>query len=208
MRTVSVSALGAPSLEDVESWSAAPGVHAVEANGSDAAESAIAALLVALGRDLSDPHLAETPRRVVAALEEMLTPRATQWTTFPNTDGYSDLVLVSDIPFHSLCAHHLLPFRGVAHIGYVPGSRLFGLSKLARGLEQFARDLQLQERLTVQTADWLEHTLEPLGVGVVLQAEHLCMTLRGAQAAGTTTKTAAFRGVLSRPGSFRDRFPI
>src|SRR3954447_16690179 len=149
---------------------------------ASAAETAVADLLVALGRDLSDPHLAETPRRVVAALEELLTPRPTSWTTFPNSDGYSDLVLVQDIPFSSLCAHHLLPFRGVATIGYVPGSRIVGLSKLARGLEHFARDLQLQERLTAQTADWLEEVLDPMGVGVVLEAEHLCMSLRGVQA--------------------------
>src|SRR4051794_28617100 len=186
--------------------SLAPGV--MGAGQVEAAEAAVAALLGALGRDLTDPHLAETPRRVVAALEELLTPRPTEWTTFPNSDGYSDLVLVTGIPFSSLCAHHLLPFRGVAHIGYVPGSRIVGLSKLARGLEHFARDLQLQERLTVQTADWLDDLLNPEGVGVVLEAEHLCMTLRGVQATGTTTRTSAFRGVLAAPGPLRDQFPV
>ncbi|MCU1570240.1 MAG: cyclohydrolase [Naasia sp.] len=174
---------------------------------TDPAEHAVAALLDALGRDHSDPHLVDTPRRVAEALREMLTPRPTRWTTFPNEDSYADLVLVTGIPFHSLCAHHLLPFRGVACIGYVPGSRLIGLSKLARGLEQFARDLQLQERLTLQTADWLEETLEPLGVGVVLEAEHLCMSLRGVQATGSLTRTAAFRGVLTDAGPLRLRFP-
>src|SRR4051812_29719774 len=171
-----------------------------------AAEAAVAALLDALGRDTADPHLADTPRRVVAALEELLTPRPTDWTTFPNDDGYSDLVLVRDIPFSSLCAHHLLPFRGVATIGYVPGTRILGLSKLARGLEHFARDLQLQERLTAQTADWLEEVLDPMGVGVVLEAEHLCMWLRGVQATGSSTRTAAFRGVLASPGPLREGF--
>ena len=173
---------------------------------NSAAEAAVAELLDALGRDTADPHLADTPRRVVAAFEELLTPRPTDWTTFPNDDGYADLVLVRDIPFTSLCAHHLLPFRGVATIGYIPGPRILGLSKLARGLEHFARDLQLQERLTVQTADWLEDVLDPLGVGVVLEAEHLCMSLRGVQATGSSTRTAAFRGVLASPGPLREGF--
>ncbi|UKA77114.1 GTP cyclohydrolase I [Arthrobacter sp. FW306-07-I] len=168
--------------------------------------AAVADLLVALGRDLSDPHLADTPRRVAQAFDELLTPRPTSWTTFPNSDGYTELVILRDIPFHSLCEHHLLPFRGVAHIGYLPGSRLIGLSKLARGLEMFARDLQVQERLTVQTAEWLMETLDARGAGVVLEAEHLCMSLRGVQAAGTTTTTTAFRGELAVQGPLIDRF--
>jgi GTP cyclohydrolase IA len=171
-----------------------------------AAERAVADLLRALGRDVDSPHLSDTPRRVAAAYAEILTPRDATWTTFPNADGYDELVLVEDIPFASVCAHHLLPFRGVAHIGYVPGARIVGLSKLARGLEQFARDLQVQERLTTQTADWLVETLDPRGVGVVLEAEHLCMSLRGVQAVGARTRTEAFRGVLREPGPWRDRF--
>ena len=98
------------------------------------------------------------------------------------------------IPFHSLCMHHLLPFHGVAHIGYLPGLRIIGLSKLGRVVELFSRDLQIQERLTAQIADWLEHELEPKGVGVVLEAEHLCMSLRGAQTLGAKTLTSALRG--------------
>lgn len=172
----------------------------------EGARMAIADLLVALGRDPSDPDLAETPRRVARAFEEMLTARPASLTTFPNTEGYMDLVIVKNIPFYSLCQHHLLPFRGVAHIGYLPGSRLIGLSKLARGLERFARDLQVQERLTVQTVDWLMETLDARGAGVVLEAEHLCMSLRGVQAAGTLTTTAAFRGELAAPGPLSDRF--
>lgn len=172
----------------------------------EGARAAVAALLVALGRDISDPHLAETPRRVAKAFEQMLTARPAAWTTFPNTDGYTDLVIVKSIPFHSLCQHHLLPFRGVAHIGYIPGDRLIGLSKLARGLELFARDLQVQERLTVQVADWLMETLDARGAGAVLEAEHLCMSLRGVEASGTLTMTSAFRGELSIPGPLQDRF--
>jgi GTP cyclohydrolase I len=172
-----------------------------------AARSAVADLLRALGRDVNDPHLSDTPRRVAGAFEEMLTPRATSWTTFPNDEGYSDLVLVRDIPFNSLCQHHLLPFRGIAHIGYLPGARLLGLSKLARALEQFSRDLQVQERLTKQVADWLSDLLNPRGVGVVLEAEHLCMSLRGVQSAGTTTRTSTFYGELAVAGPLRDQFP-
>lgn len=173
-----------------------------------AAERAMADFLTALGRDPSDPHLADTPRRVTKAFRQQLTPRPTSWTTFPNSEGYSELVLVKNIPFHSLCAHHLLPFRGLAHIGYVPGERLIGLSKLARGLELFARDLQVQERLTTQVLTWLVDTLAPRGAGVVLEAEHMCMSLRGVQVTGTTTRTSAFDGLLAENGSLRHEFPL
>ena len=124
---------------------------------------------------------------------------------FPNDDGYDDLVVVKDVPFQSVCAHHLLPFQGTARIGYVPGERLIGLSKLARGLDLFARGLQIQERLTVQVADWLDSTLQPRAATVLLDAEHLCMTPRGVHAAGITTSTTAPRGVLAQHGPLRDR---
>lgn len=171
------------------------------------AQAAVTELLLALGRDVQNPHLRETPRRVANAYAQMLTPRDTNWTTFPNDEGYAGLVIVKDIPFSSLCQHHLLPFRGVAHVGYLPGDRLFGLSKLARGVELFARDLQVQERLTQQLADWLEETLAPRGVGVVMEAEHLCMSLRGVQVAGALTRTSVFTGELSDAGPLRDQFP-
>jgi GTP cyclohydrolase IA len=161
-----------------------------------AAERAVHALLVALGRDPHDEHLADTPRRVAGALAELLTPQSFQPTTFPNDEGYDELVIARDIPFHSLCQHHLLPFHGVAHVGYLPGERIVGLSKLARVVERFARDLQVQERLTKQVADWLQTELRPKGVGVVLEAEHLCMTLRGVHAHGARTLTSALHGRL------------
>ncbi|MGH1526186.1 GTP cyclohydrolase I [Leifsonia sp. L25] len=167
------------------------------------AEAAIAELLHALGRDTTDPQLADTPRRVAAAFAELLDAPALRPTTFPNDEGYDDLVLVRDIPFTSLCAHHLLPFRGVAHVGYLPGDRLLGLSKLARAVEHFSRDLQLQERLTVQIADYLDDELEPRGVGVVLEAEHLCMAVRGVRAPGATTRTSRFTGELAGIGPRR-----
>ena len=136
----------------------------------------------------------------------MLTPREFTMTTFPNDEGYEELVLVRDIPFHSLCEHHLLPFRGVAHIGYIPGDRILGISKLARVLEQFASDLQVQERLTRQVADYLQERLDARGVGVVIEAEHLCMSLRGVQSAGATTVTSTFLGELGDDAALRGRF--
>lgn len=170
------------------------------------AESAVAELLTALGRDTTTDGLKDTPRRVVDSFLELLTPQEFSATTFPNSEGYHDLVLVKEIPFHSLCEHHLLPFRGVARIGYLPGERLLGLSKVARVLEYFSRDLQVQERLTRQVADWFARELQPRGVGVVLEAEHLCMSLRGVHAAGTTTVTSTFLGELEQAGQYRAQF--
>lgn len=160
------------------------------------AERAVAELLSALGQDTSDAHTRDTPRRVAAAYAEMLTPRSFNLTTFPNDEGYDELVLARDIPFHSLCQHHMLPFTGIAHVGYLPGERILGLSKLARVVELFARGLQVQERLTKQVADWLQDQLAPKGVGVVMEADHLCMSLRGVQAAGSRTVTSALHGLL------------
>src|SRR5690349_22112005 len=153
-------------------------------------ESAITDFLEALGVDLTDESLQDTPRRVAAAFAELLTPRPFEPTTFANDEGYDELVVARDIPFHSLCEHHLLPFHGVAHVGYLPAERIVGLSKLARVVELFARRLQVQERLTVQIAGWLQEELAPKGVGVVIEAEHLCMSLRGVQKPGTPTVTS------------------
>lgn len=171
-----------------------------------AAERAVADLLVALGQDPDDEHTRDTPRRVAAAYADMLTPRPFNLTTFPNDENYDELVLARDIPFHSLCHHHMLPFSGVAHVGYLPADRILGLSKLARVVELFARGLQVQERLTKQIADWLQHQLDPKGVGVVIQAEHLCMSLRGVQAAGSRTVTSAVHGLLRTDPASRAEF--
>src|SRR3954449_8602313 len=172
----------------------------------DAAERAVTDLLVALGQDPDDEHLADTPRRVAAAYAELLTPRDFDLTTFPNDEGYDELVLARDIPFHSLCEHHLLPFSGVAHVGSLPGERILGLSKLARVVELFSRRLQVQERLTMQIARWLEEQLAPRGVGVVLEAEHLCMSLRGVQKAGAQTVTSALLGMVRDDPRTRQEF--
>jgi GTP cyclohydrolase IA len=170
------------------------------------AERAVADLLAALGQDPTSEELADTPRRAAASYAELLTPAPFTLTTFPNHEGYDELVLARAIPFASLCQHHLLPFTGVAHVGYLPAGRILGLSKLARVVERFARRLQLQERLTTQVADWLQAQLAPKGVGVVLEAEHLCMSLRGVRAAGARTVTSALHGRLRTDPRSRQEF--
>lgn len=171
-----------------------------------AASRAVADLLSALGYDLADESLQDTPRRVAAAYEQMLTPASFDMTTFPNDEGYDELVVARDIPFSSLCEHHLLPFVGVAHVAYSPGGRILGLSKLARVVQTYSRDLQVQERMTMQIANWLEQELAPQGVGVVLEAEHMCMSLRGAAVPGTRTTTSALRGTLRVDARTRQEF--
>ena len=171
-----------------------------------AARRAARDLLHALGADVDDESLMDTPRRVADAYAELLTPSPFRATTFPNEDGYDELIVVRSIPFHSLCMHHLLPFHGTAHIAYLPGDRIIGLSKLGRVVEYFSRDLQIQERLTTQVADWLERELEPKGVGVVLEAEHLCMSLRGVQKLGAKTVTSALRGLVREDARTRQEF--
>jgi GTP cyclohydrolase I len=166
----------------------------------------VADLLAALGQDPSSEQLRDTPRRVAAGYAELLTPEPFTPTSFPNDEGYDELVLARAIPFQSLCQHHLLPFVGVAHVGYLPAGRILGLSKLARVVELYARRLQLQERLTKQVADWLQAQLEPKGVGVVLEAEHLCMSLRGVRAAGARTVTSTLHGVLRTDPRSRQEF--
>jgi GTP cyclohydrolase IA len=170
------------------------------------AERAVAELLAALGQDPTSEELAETPRRVAASYAELLTSAPFTATTFANDEGYDELVLVRAIPFSSLCQHHLLPFTGVAHVGYLPAGRILGLSKLARVVELFSRRLQFQERLTAQVAGWLQDELAPRGVGVVLEAEHLCMTLRGVQATGARTVTSTLHGRLRTDPRSRQEF--
>jgi len=171
----------------------------------DAARVAVADLLLAFGFDVADEGLRETPRRVVAALKELVTPLPFQMTTFANADGYDGLVLARGIPFHSLCQHHLLPFIGIAHIGYLPAERIVGLSKLGRTVDHFARSLQMQERLTTQLANCLQGALRPKGVGVVLEAEHLCMSLRGTRKPAKTV-TSALLGTIRHDARARHEF--
>lgn len=170
------------------------------------AENAAAAFLAALGVRLDSEGLADTPGRMVRAYAELLTPRPFELTTFPNDEGYDELVLARRIPLRSVCEHHLLPFVGVAHVGYLPGERILGLSKLARVVEHFACRPQVQERLTKQIADWLTARLDPQGVGVVIEAEHCCMTLRGVQAVGSSTVTSTLLGTLRTDARSRAEF--
>jgi GTP cyclohydrolase I len=172
----------------------------------DAAERAAGDLLLALGADVESADLRETPRRIASAYAELLTPLPFSATTFPNDEGYDELVVVRDIPFQSLCMHHLLPFHGVAHVGYLPAERIIGLSKFGRVVDLFARDLQLQERLTTQVADWIDEQLAPRGVGVIIEATHLCMSLRGVQKAGSLTVTSALRGSVKEDSRTRQEF--
>jgi GTP cyclohydrolase I len=177
-------------------------------SGTDlgAAEQAAAQFLQALGVDLDSESLRGTPGRMARAYAELFTPRPFDLTTFPNDEGYDELVLARSIPLRSVCEHHLLPFVGVAHVGYLPGERILGLSKLARIVEHFARRPQVQERLTKQVADWLCEHLHPQGVGVVIEAEHTCMTLRGVQAVGSTTVTSTLLGTLREDARSRQEF--
>jgi GTP cyclohydrolase IA len=171
-----------------------------------AATAAAGDLLEALGLDLGHESMARTPERMATALVELMSPRPFEMTTFPNDGGYDELIVARGIPVHSLCEHHMLPFVGTAHVGYLPGQRILGLSKLARVVEHFARRPQVQERLTVQIANWLDAQLGPAGVGVLIEAEHLCMTVRGVQATGTTTVTSSLLGALRDDPRSRSEF--
>lgn len=161
-------------------------------------KAAVRELLAAIGEDPEREGLAETPRRVADMYEEIFSgleedPR--MHLKIFNENQHDEMVTVRDIPLYSMCEHHLLPFTGVAHIAYIPrDGRVIGLSKLARIVNSFARRPQLQERLTAQLADFLEAELNPQGVAVIIEAEHLCMTMRGIRAAGAKTQTSALRG--------------
>jgi GTP cyclohydrolase IA len=157
-------------------------------------------ILTALGLDLKDPNLAETDRRVAKMYAEMFhglkegsEPKV---TTFPNEENYSHMVMEKDIPFYSMCAHHLVPFYGHAHIAYIPNERILGLSKFARILEFYAKRPQLQERLTEQVVTFLVDKLQPKGAMVVIEARHLCVEMRGVKKPGALTVTSALRGIF------------
>jgi GTP cyclohydrolase I len=171
-----------------------------------AAQRAAHDLLAALGVDVRAERVRDTPHRMARMYAELLTPAPFTPTSFPNDGGYDELVVATGIPFHSLCEHHLLPFVGVAHVGYLPGKRIIGLSKLARVVELFARRLQVQERLTTDIAGWLDGHLRPRGVGVVLAAEHMCMSLRGIQKPGARTVTSALHGLVRDDPRTRQEF--
>lgn len=164
-------------------------------------EAAVKELLAAIGEDGEREGLRETPQRVAKMYTEIfsgLEDDPTRYVKiFHEKENYNELVIVRDIPLYSVCEHHLLPFVGTAHIAYIPKhGHIIGLSKFARIVDAFARRPQVQERLTGQIADFLLEQLDPYGVAVVIEAEHLCMTMRGARAAGSVTQTSALRGIM------------
>ncbi len=168
-------------------------------------QTAVKMLLEALGEDPDREGLRETPRRMAAMLTELCTKKDFQFTTF-DSEGMDELIVQSNIPFHSLCEHHVLPFMGVAAVGYIPNGKIVGLSKLTRAVHHCASGLQNQERITRAIAEMLESNLDARGVGVVLRARHLCMELRGVQAPDVWTTTSEMRGLLRTEGSARAEF--
>jgi GTP cyclohydrolase I len=166
-------------------------------------------IIRAVGEDPEREGLLQTPRRVAEMYEEVfagLHHDPVEVLRVGFEEGHQEMVIVRDIPFFSMCEHHFLPFHGVAHVGYIPNGRVVGLSKLARALEIVARRPQLQERLTSQLADAIMSALEPAGVGVVVRAEHLCITMRGIQKPGSQAVTSAMRGSFRREIATRAEF--
>jgi GTP cyclohydrolase I len=165
----------------------------------EAIKTAVVMMLKAIGEDPTREGLLDTPRRIAEMYRELFVglrhdPAEVLQVTFD--EGHSEMVIVKDIPFYTVCEHHFLPFYGVAHVGYIPRGRVVGISKLARAVEMLARRPQLQERLTSQVADAVMTNLEPNGVGVVLEGEHLCMQMRGVKKPGSRVVTSAMRGVF------------
>lgn len=163
-------------------------------------QNAVREILIAVGEDPDREGLLETPKRVANMYEEIfagLTEDPKQHIKLFNEQSNDEMVIVKDIPFYSMCEHHLLPFFGKAHIGYIPSdNKIIGLSKLARIVDNFAKKPQVQERLTSDITDFLNDNLQPKGVAVIMEAEHMCMTMRGARAAGSKTQTSALRGIM------------
>lgn len=191
----------------------APNVSALPARRPTRAEAedAVRTLLAWAGDDPARPGLIETPQRVADAYGEYFSgyradARAELSVTFEETAGYNDIVLLTDIHFESHCEHHIAPFMGVAHVGYIPSSRIVGLSKLARTVEIFARRLQTQETLTGEIALAIDDALKPLGVAVMMAAQHQCMASRGVRQPGVTTTTTRFLGQFEADAGLRDRF--
>ncbi len=183
----------------------------IERPGREQAEAAVRTLLTFAGEDPEREGLIETPDRVLRAYEELFSGYGADVgeilsKTFKEVGGYDDIVLVKDIPFFSHCEHHMAPFFGQAHIAYLPYEGVVGLSKLARLVDAFARRFQTQENLTAQIIDALNEHLNPRGAAVMLEAEHMCMTMRGVRAHGAQTVTQCFTGVFAEEGPERRRF--
>ncbi|OPZ07108.1 MAG: GTP cyclohydrolase 1 [candidate division BRC1 bacterium ADurb.BinA364] len=177
---------------------------------SDRLAALVRAMLVELGENPTREGLLKTPHRVANALRFLTSGYVTDPDEIINNAIFSDdndeMVVQRDIPFHSLCEHHMLPFYGVAHVAYVPDGKVIGLSKIARLVNVFARRLQIQERMTRQIAECMKSHLKPLGVAVVVEAEHMCMTMRGVERPGTKTVTSAMVGVFKKDIRTRTEF--
>ncbi len=175
----------------------------------DRIKAAVSEIIAAIGEDPSREGLVETPRRIAQMYADLFSglyedPRAVLATGFE--EAHKEMVVLKNIPFYSLCEHHLLPFHGQAHVGYVPEGRIVGVSKIARAIDILARRPQMQERLTSQIADAIMDGLQPDGAAVVIEAEHLCLSMRGAQKPGTVMVTSAIRGGFRRRGVTRSEF--
>ena len=206
---VSKNGFNKKALENMATSGAVAGELESQEVDLESIEDAVRLILKAVGEDPDRAGLLETPRRVAKMYAEMFSglrkdPARHLRVSFP--EEYEELVLVRDIPFTSMCEHHLLPFTGVAHVGYIPNGRITGLSKLARVIEEVARRPQVQERMTQSVADLLEQELQTTGVGVIVQAEHSCMSIRGVKKHGSTTITSALRGVFKTNLSSRAEF--
>jgi len=172
-------------------------------------QRAVREIIEAIGEDPEREGLRDTPRRIANMYAEIFSgincdPASVLQVTFE--EDHQEMVILRDIPFYSMCEHHFLPFHGVAHVGYIPRGRILGISKIARVVELLARRPQLQERLTGQIADALMQSVEPQGVAVVIEAEHLCMTMRGIKKPGSTVVTSANRGIFREKPVTRDEF--
>ena len=194
------------SVEPVSSRSSGAGRRNQKSVDKDAIEIAVRQILEAVGEDAERDGLLDTPARVARMYEEMfsglhLDPARHLETTFP--EDYDEIVLVRDIPFTSMCEHHLLPFTGVAHVAYLPDGKVVGLSKLARVVEEVSRRPQVQERMTQTVADMLDEKLGTKGAAVVIESEHSCMALRGVRKSGTLTVTSSLRGIFRENAASR-----
>jgi len=177
----------------------------IKEDGEETVEDNVTRLLQYFGEDVTREGLQDTPKRYVKFFKEFLNPPEWNCTTFEG-EGYDEMIVQTNIPFHSLCEHHIAPFFGYGHIAYIPNKRIVGLSKLARTLETFSRRLQNQERITTQVAEFLQKKLDPKGVAVVLEAKHMCMEMRGVKKHDTFTTTSKMSGVFKLHSDPRNEF--
>jgi len=169
-------------------------------------EEGVQLILRGIGEDIDREGLLETPQRVARMYKEVFENRDFNATQFSNAEQYNDIVMVRDIPFYSMCEHHMLPFFGTATLSYIPQESYLGLSKLARAVDYYSRQLQVQERMTTQIAQWLWDKTQPRGVAVMVKARHMCMEMRGVGKSGSETLTTTFLGDFKTDQSLETKF--